>query len=93
MNKVCIFFIFFDFLAFLTMEIPHNQLVVKIKVRLDNDVSELEILGHVGTCWDILGQSEDFLTSFEHLDCFPKHFRPFSPIIGSLKEMRYGPTD
>ena len=38
-----------------------------------------DILGQLGTFWD---NSEDFLTSLEHLDCFPSHFRPFSPIIG-----------
>ena len=37
-------------------------------------------MGHFETFWD---NWEDFLTSLEHLDCFPSHFRPFSPIIGS----------
>ena len=27
------------------------------------------------------------------IDCFPSHFRPFSPIIGSLKKTRDGQTD
>ena len=35
------------------------------------------------TLWD---NKEDFTTSLEHLDCFPSHFRPFSPIIGSLQK-------
>ena len=62
------------------------------QVRSDNDASFLDTLGHSGTFWDDL---EDFLTSLEHLDCFPSHFRPFSPIIGSLKTKRItdGPTD
>ena len=51
-------------------------------------------IGHFGTFWDNL---EDFATSLEHLDCFPRHFRPFFPIIGLLKKMRSGrkegPTD
>ena len=33
-----------------------------------------DILGQLGTFWD---NSEDFLTSLDHLDCFPSHFRPF----------------
>ena len=56
--------------------------------------------GHFGTFWDIEGHletlwdnSEDILTSLEHLDCFPSHFRPFSPVIGSLKKTRDRPTD
>ena len=49
--------------------------------HLDNDASELEILGHFETLWD---NSEDFLTSVEHF--FPSHFRPFSLIIGLLKK-------
>ena len=63
------------------------------QVRLDNDASEVGILGHFGTFWDNLGHfgtfwdnSEDFLTSLDHLDGFPSHFRPFSSIIGSLKK-------
>ena len=50
------------------------------QVRSDNDASESGILGQFGTIRD---NSEDFLTSLEYLDCFPSHFRPFSPIIGS----------
>ena len=49
-----------------------------------------DILRHFGTFRD---NSEDILTSWEHLHCFPSHFRPFSPVIGSLKKTRYGPTD
>ena len=60
------------------------------QVRSDNDASELDILGHLGTLCD---NSEDFLTSSEHLDCFPCHFRPFSPIIGSLKKKNLGRMD
>ena len=52
--------------------------------------SEVDILGHLGTFWD---NSEDFFTSLEHLDGFPSHCRPFSPIIGSLYKTRYGRTD
>ena len=57
-------------------------------------------MGRFGTFWDILGHirtvsdnSDDFLTSLGHLDFFPTHFRPFSPIIGSLKKKRYRRTD
>ena len=57
------------------------------QVRSDNDASEVDILGHFRTFWDNL---EDFMTSPEQLDRFPSHFRPFSPIIGSLTD---GPTD
>ena len=60
------------------------------QVHSENNASEVDILGHLGTFWD---NSEAFLTSLEHLDCFPSHFRPFSPIIGSLKKMRDGRTD
>ena len=42
-----------------------------------------DILGHFGTFGTFWDNSEDFLTSLEHLDCFPSHFRPFSPINGS----------
>ena len=45
------------------------------------------------TFWDIM---EDFMTSLEHFDCFPGHFRPFSPVIGigSLKKrVKDGRTD
>ena len=62
-----------------------------------------DIMGHFETTWDNLGHfgnnSEDFLTSLDHLDCFPSHFRPFYPLIGSLKKARItdrqtdGPTD
>ena len=45
-----------------------------------------DIWGHFEIFWDIL-------TSLEHLNCFPSHFRPFSPIIGSLKKRTDGPTD
>ena len=31
------------------------------QVHSDNDASEVEILGHFGTCWDILGQFERHL--------------------------------
>ena len=48
-----------------------------------------DILGHLGTLWDNL---EDFMTSLEHLDCFSSPLRPLSPIIGSLKKPRSGPT-
>ena len=52
-----------------------------------------DVLGHIGTLWD---DSEDILLSLEHLDCFPSRFRPFSPIIGSLKKNAFrtdGQTD
>ena len=49
-----------------------------------------DILGHLGT---IRNNSEDFLTSLDHLDCFPSHFRPFFTIIGSFNKMRDGPMD
>ena len=42
-----------------------------------------DIFGHLETFRD---NSEDILTSWEHLHCFPSHFRPFSPVIGSLKK-------
>ena len=48
------------------------------------------ILGHIGTYWD---NSEDFLTSLGHSDCFPIFSQPFSPIIGSLKKTRSGRTN
>ena len=41
------------------------------QVRSDNDASELDILGHIGTFWENL---EDFLMGLEHLDSFPSHF-------------------
>ena len=67
------------------------------QVRSDNDASELEILGHLGTFFDILGHIETIRKTcrrvFKPLDCFPSHFRPFSPIIGSLKKTRSGRTD
>ena len=47
------------------------QLHAGKKVTSDNDASEVDTLGHFGTFWD---NSEDFLTSLEHLDCFPSHF-------------------
>ena len=37
-----------------------------------------DFFGHFKTFWD---NSKDFGTILEHLDCFPSHFRPFSPII------------
>ena len=56
----------------------------KKQVRLDNDASELDILGHIGTFWDFL----------EHLAGFRSHFQPFSPIIGSSNKCGTdGPTD
>ena len=42
-----------------------------------------DVLGHFERFWD---NSENFLTSFEHLDSTPSHLRPFSPVIGSLKK-------
>ena len=52
------------------------------------------------TFWDILGHFKTFRdnfeyfgTSFEHLDCFPSHFQPFSPIIGIFYRSCYGPTE
>ena len=71
----------------------HKLRTLKKQVRSDNDASEVDIsghLGHLGTFWD---NSENFLKSLEHLDCFPSHFRPFSFIISSLKKMRDGRTD
>ena len=59
--------------------------------RLDNDATELNILGHFLTLWDTL--VEDFTKSWEHLDYFSSHFRPFSPITGSLKNKEYKPTE
>ena len=50
----------------------------------------LDILGHFGTFWD---NSEDFLMSLDHLDCFPSHYRPFSSVINSFKKTRDEPTD
>ena len=60
------------------------------QVHLDNDVSEVDILGQIWTFCDNL---EDFTTSKKNLDRFPSHFRPFSPIIGSLKKTCFGQTD
>ena len=63
------------------------------QVRSDNDASEWvfwDILGHIGTLWDVLGQ---FGTFRDILGQFGSHFRPFSPIFGSLKQTRYGRTD
>ena len=53
------------------------------QVHSENDASEVDILGHFGIFWD---NSETFLTSLEHLDCLPSHFRPFVPVIGPLKK-------
>ena len=71
-------------------------LMVNIQVRLDNDASELDILGRFGTSLDILGHFGTIRKIYwrvEHLDCFPSHFRPFSPVNGSFERTRYGPTD
>ena len=38
------------------------------KVCMDNDVSELDILGHIGTFWD---NSRRLFEELEHLACFP----------------------
>ena len=46
------------------------------QIHSDNYASEVDILGQFGR----------LLISLEHLDCFPSHFRTFSPIIGSLKK-------
>ena len=56
-------------------------------VHSNNNASEVEILRHCETFWDHV---EDFMMNshLEQLDCFPSHFRPFSPIIGSLKKNR-----
>ena len=60
------------------------------QVHSDTNASEVDILGHFGKFKDILGHFgilwdnlEDFMTSLEHIDRFPSHFGPFSPIIGS----------
>ena len=81
------------------MEFP-NRCFLSKQVHSDNNASEVDILGHFGTFWDILGHlgtfwdnSEDFLTSLDHFDYFPSHFRPFSSIIGSFKKTREGRTD
>ena len=52
---------------------------IKKLVRLDNDASELDILGHFRTFWD---NSDDLLTSLEHLDCFLVIFDHFLPCPG-----------
>ena len=67
------------------------------QVHSYNDASD-DILGHFGTSWDTLGHfgtiGKTFgVWSLEHLDCFPSHFRPFSPGISSFKEPRDGRTD
>ena len=49
----------------------------------------LDIFGQFGTLRDNLEDS----TSLDHLDRFPNHFQPFSPIIVSLKKTSYGRTD
>ena len=56
---------------------------------------------NLGTLWDNLRQFgrlfDEFGAPGKEGECFPSHFRPFSPKIGSLKQMRYGrmevPTD
>ena len=53
----------------------------------DNDASEMDILGHFETYWD---NSKNCL---KHIDCFPSHFRPFYPVLGSFKRTRSGATD
>ena len=75
------------------------------QVHSDNATMRLkwtfwDILGHLGTSWNILGHSwtfrdnsEAFLMSLEYLDCFPRHYEPLSSIIGSLKKKGNGPTD
>ena len=67
--------------------------MIEKQVHSDSDVSEVDILGHFGTFLDIQrhfgtlrDNLEDFTTSLEHLARFPSHFRPFSPIISSLKK-------
>ena len=63
------------------------------QVNLDNDASEVDILGHVGTFWD---NSENFMMWLKHLNSFPSHFGLFSPIFGSLDNKKHvpdGPMD
>ena len=53
----------------------------KNQVHSDNYASELGILGHFGTTYGYFGTiRKTFLTSLDHLDCFPSHFRPSSSI-------------
>ena len=51
-------------------------------------MSELDILGHVGTLWDILGQFGRRFDKFRAFQQFPSTLRPFSPIIGAMREKK-----
>ena len=44
-----------------------NPIIVK-QVHLENDASEVDILGPFGTFWDISDNLEGFMMSLEHLD-------------------------
>ena len=46
-------------------------------------VENKSILTTMRLKWTFWDNSEDFLTSLDHFDCFPGHRRPFSAIIGS----------
>ena len=52
------------------------------KVCLDNDVSELDILGHIGRFWD---NSRKPFEELEHLACFSSHFLHVHPLSAYRK--------
>ena len=70
------------------------------QVHLDNDASEVDILGHFGTFWDISGQFGTIwktLMSLEHLDFSQSFPTMFTHNRLTEKKMRsgrtHGPTD
>ena len=60
------------------------------QVRSDNDASELDIFGHLGTFWATLGQ---FGRPVNEFGAFRLLSYSFPTIFGSSKRMRYVPTD
>ena len=62
--------------AVLSPETTDKTLVCKEQVHSDNDMSEVDILRHFGTCGAYWENAEDCMMSFEH---FPSHFRLFHP--------------
>ena len=44
------------------------------KLHSDNDASEVGILGHFGTCWDILGQLGRLFDEFGPFELFSQSF-------------------
>ena len=72
-----------------SLENKSIRTMMRLKLKFWDIWGILRHLGHFGT------NSEDILTSSEHLDCFPSHFGPFSPVISSFKKKRVtdGRTD